>query len=88
MLVPLVIADLMRGSGHFNFAQGVVGAAVGIGASFSTTLAGYIFDQAGPVAAFLFLAGIAGSFLLPPSCRKLGRSRSSPDLRVGCLAAA
>jgi MFS family permease len=59
VLVPLVIADLMRGSGHFNFAQGVVGAAVGIGASFSTTLAGYIFDQAGPVAAFLFLAGIA-----------------------------
>jgi MFS family permease len=59
VLVPLVIADLMRGSGHFNFAQGVVGAAVGIGASFSTTLAGYIFDQAGPAAAFLFLAGIA-----------------------------
>jgi predicted MFS family arabinose efflux permease len=64
VLVPLVIADLMRGSGHFNFAQGVVGAAVGIGASFSTTLAGYIFDRAGSSAAFLFLAGIAGCGLV------------------------
>ena len=34
VLMPLAIADVMRGSGHFNLAQGVVGAAVGIGASF------------------------------------------------------
>jgi MFS family permease len=64
VLVPLVIADLMRGSGHFNFAQGVIGAAVGVGASFSTTLAGYIFDQAGSAAAFLFLAAVAGAGLV------------------------
>jgi MFS family permease len=64
ILVPLVIADLTRGSGHFNFAQGVVGAAVGIGASFSTTLAGYIFDHAGAAAAFLLLAGIAAAGLI------------------------
>jgi MFS family permease len=63
ILVPLVIADLMRGSGHFNFAQGVVGAAVGIGASFSTTLAGYVFDHAGAGAAFLLLAGVAAAGL-------------------------
>ena len=58
VLVPLVIADTTRGSGHFNFAQGVVGVAVGIGASISTTLAGYIADASGSVAAFLFLAGV------------------------------
>src|ERR1700694_5001746 len=54
VLVPLVIADVMRGSGHFNLAQGVVGAAVGIGASFSTTVAGYIADDYGSISAFLF----------------------------------
>ncbi len=59
VLVPLVIADVMRGSGHFNLAQGVVGAAVGIGASFSTTVAGYIADEYGNISAFLLLAGVA-----------------------------
>lgn len=41
-VLPLVIADTTRGTGHFNLAQGVVGRAVGIGASFNTTLAGYV----------------------------------------------
>ena len=59
ILVPLVIADVMRGSGHFNLAQGAVGAAVGIGASFSTTVAGYIADGFGSSAAFLFLSGVS-----------------------------
>jgi hypothetical protein len=40
VLVPLIIADTTRGIGHFNLAQGAVGAAVGIGASLSTTGAG------------------------------------------------
>ncbi len=44
VLVPLTIADLTRGSGHFNLAQGAVGCAMGIGASISTTLAGYVAD--------------------------------------------
>ena len=59
VLVPLMIADVMRGSGHFNLAQGTVGAAVGLGASFSTALAGFVADSLGSPAAFLFLAGIA-----------------------------
>ncbi len=59
VLVPLVIADTTRGTGHFNLAQGVVGAAVGIGASFSTTLAGYLTDQYGSSVAFLGLASVA-----------------------------
>src|SRR2546423_7544346 len=40
VLVPLVIADTTRNSGHFNLAQGVVGIAVDIGASLGTTMAG------------------------------------------------
>jgi predicted MFS family arabinose efflux permease len=62
VLIPLVIADTTRGSGHFNLAQGTVGAAVGIGASLSTALAGSIADALGDAGAFAFLAsvGVAG----------------------------
>ena len=42
VMVPLVIADLTRGTGHFNLGQGIVGTSIGIGASLSATLAGYI----------------------------------------------
>src|SRR5207253_7593908 len=59
VLVPLVLADIMRGTGHYNLAQGAVGATVGIGASLSTVIAGSISDRLGSPAAFLFLAGIA-----------------------------
>ena len=58
ILVPLIIADVTRGSGHFNLAQGVVATAVGIGAAFSTTLAGYTVDALGYRAAFLMLMGV------------------------------
>jgi predicted MFS family arabinose efflux permease len=61
VLVPLVIADVMRGTGQYNLAQGMVGAAVGIGASFSTTLAGFIADSFGSTAAFLVLAVVAAA---------------------------
>jgi predicted MFS family arabinose efflux permease len=61
VLVPLIIADTTRGTGHFNLAQGILGTAVGIGASFSTILAGYTYDHFGMVAAFLSLAGVAAA---------------------------
>jgi MFS family permease len=64
VLVPLVIADTTRGTGHFNLAQGVVGVAVGIGASFSTTLAGYVADMHGVAVAFLFLGSVGLSGLM------------------------
>jgi MFS family permease len=59
VLVPLVIADLTRKSGHFNLAQGIVGTGVGIGAALSTTFAGYLADHHGSQAAFLGLAVVA-----------------------------
>jgi MFS family permease len=59
VMVPLVVADLTRGTGRFNLGQGIVGTFVGIGASLSTTLAGYISDHFGSPAAFAGLAGIA-----------------------------
>ena len=64
VLVPLIVADIAYGSGHFNLAQGIVGTAVGIGASVSTTLAGYIADHVSGHAAFFTLAAIAAVGLL------------------------
>jgi MFS family permease len=64
-LFPLIVADLTRGTGHFNLAQGAVITAQGIGAALSTSLAGLVVVHAGYSAAFLVLAGIAASgFLL------------------------
>ena len=52
-ITPLVIADLMRGTGRFNLAQGAVATAQGVGASLSGLAAGIIVDHFGYSAAFL-----------------------------------
>ncbi len=57
--VPLVVADITRGTGRFNLGLGIVGSAVGIGAALSTTLAGYSIDHFGSSVAFFSLASIA-----------------------------
>jgi MFS family permease len=59
VLVPLVCADIMRGTGRFNLGLGVVGSAVGIGACLSTTIAGYAVDHFGNSVAFAGLACVA-----------------------------
>jgi MFS family permease len=59
VMIPLIVADVAFGSGHFNLAQGIVGTATGIGASLSTVLAGYVSDRFGSSVAFTGLAGIA-----------------------------
>jgi len=66
VMLPLLAADLTRGTSHFNLCMGVLGLAMGIGAATSTALAGWIADVAGLNAAFfsLALAGLAGVALL------------------------
>jgi MFS family permease len=59
VMVPLVVADLTRGTGRFNLGQGIIGTATGIGASLSATFAGYITDRFGSGSAFAGLAVIA-----------------------------
>jgi len=59
VLVALVIADVTRGSGHFNLAVGTVGTCMGIGASLSTLLGGYTSTAFGSYNAFLILSAIA-----------------------------
>jgi predicted MFS family arabinose efflux permease len=58
-IFPIIVADLMRGTGRFNVAQGAILTAQGIGAALSTTLAGIVVVHAGYSAAFLTLAGVA-----------------------------
>ena len=59
VMVPLIVADLTRDTGHFNLGQGIVGTFVGIGASISATLAGFLTDRYGSPWAFAGLAAIA-----------------------------
>jgi MFS family permease len=64
-LFPVILADLTRGTGHFNAAQGAVATVQGIGAALSASLAGFVILALGYSAAFLTLAGIAAvGFLL------------------------
>ncbi len=62
--LPLVVADITRGTGRFNLGLGIVGSAVGIGAALSTAFAGLAFDHFGSTAAFLGLASVAAGGLL------------------------
>ncbi len=56
LMLPLIAADLTAKTGHLNLAMGSFGLAAGLGATFSTTLAGWVADRFGPGLAFLGLA--------------------------------
>jgi MFS family permease len=51
-LTPLVIADIMRGTGRYNLAQGAIATVQGIGASLSGLVSGVIVDHFGYSSAF------------------------------------
>jgi MFS family permease len=74
---PVIVADLMRGTGRFNVAQGAIITAQGIGAALSTSLAGIVVVQAGYSAAFLTLSGVAivglglYAFVMPETRRRV-----------------
>lgn len=57
----LVIADLTQGTGRFNFTQGAIFTALGIGASLSQVIAGSIVHHFSYRVGFLFLTVIAVS---------------------------
>lgn len=59
LMIPLVVSDITHDSGRFSLGMGIVGLAVGIGATLSTTIAGYIADHMGDQAAYLTLAAFA-----------------------------
>jgi len=83
VLTPLIVADLMRGSGRYNLALGAVATMRGIGASLSSLAAGLVVDHLGYDAAFLsagLAATIATAILVIglPETRRV-RERNAPN---------
>jgi len=58
-LTPLILADVTRGTGRFNLAQGAVATVQGIGASTSGLAAGLVVDHFGYGPAFLAAGAVA-----------------------------
>jgi MFS family permease len=59
VMLPLVIADLTRGTGRYNLAQGVAGTAMGLGAATSVGVTGYVVQHFAYWAGFLGLSAVA-----------------------------
>ena len=92
VMFPLVVADITRDNGGFSLGLGIVGVAVGIGASLSTTLAGYLVDIIGHAPTFIALAGVAAIGLvlvctLMPETRPDADDPLSEDAQVAPAAA-
>jgi sugar phosphate permease len=58
VLTTLVIADLTKGTGRFNLAQGLVGTLSGVGASLSTSISGLVVERFGHTAGFLSVTAV------------------------------
>jgi MFS family permease len=66
VLTALIVADLTKGTGRFNLAQGFVGTISGVGASLSTTLSSQVAGSLGRAAGFIGISavGLAAVVLL------------------------
>jgi MFS family permease len=58
VMFPLIVADVTRETGHYTTSLGLVGLAIGGGATLSTTLAGLVADHLGVSTAFVSLAAV------------------------------
>jgi MFS family permease len=58
VLFPLIVADVTRETGRYTTCLGLVGLAIGGGATLSTTVAGLVADHLGVGAAFLSLTAV------------------------------
>ena len=59
VLLPVLVAELARNTGRFNFLQGLAGAVVSAGATLSQLLSGHLLDLLGIDRTLLVLAGVA-----------------------------
>ncbi len=66
VMLPLLAADITRGTSHFNLCMGALGLAVSLGAALSTSMGGWIADAAGvrPAFAVLGLVGALATLVL------------------------
>jgi MFS family permease len=79
VMMPLVLADLTKGTGRYNLAQGFAGSATGIAATISTFSSGYVVQYLGYAVGFLGLAvvgaaGLAILYWLVPETKAAGAS--------------
>jgi len=58
VLTALIVADLTAGTGRFNLAQGLVGAASGVGATLSTSVSGIVVEEFGYRAGLLGVSAV------------------------------
>jgi len=84
VVTVLVVADLTKRTGRFNFTQGALATATGVGAGASNLMAGFVVQAAGFDAGFVTLAAVAGVGLLfftlaMPETR--AKAEESPDPR-------
>lgn len=79
VMIPLIAADLTERTGYINLAIGSFGLAGSLGATFSTTVAGWIADHYGLATAFYALTlpallGIAIILLILPETRPAAKA--------------
>lgn len=93
-VIGVVIAsDVMRGTGRFNLAQGLMALAVGIGAALSNVTGGYVVEKFGFASGFLTLAAISVFALVffavfMPETRRDDDAEAAPDARPSQLISA
>ncbi|MGS1004628.1 MFS transporter [Burkholderia glumae] len=84
VMLPLIAADVAGGKGRYNLCIGLFGLAAGIGATLSTSLAGFAADHFGNTMSFFGLAA-AGALavllvaLAMPETRDAGLGENQPD---------
>jgi MFS family permease len=86
VLTAVVVADLTKGTGRFNLAQGLVGTVSGIGAATSTSATGLVAATYGQTAGFLAITGVgllavAIFWLFMPETNPTSPSLGSPGSR-------
>jgi len=84
VLTALVIADLTKGTGRFNLAQGLVGTLSGIGAALSTSVSGFVVASYGQAVGFwcvtsVGLLAVAILWLFMPETKGLAPARTVED---------
>ncbi len=79
----IVVADLARGTGRFNFIQGAINTGVSIGASVSNLMTGFIVKRSGYNLGFVVLAVIA-AVALATLLFAMPETRDAADERESC----
>jgi MFS family permease len=93
IMIPLIAADLTRQTGYLNLAIASFGLAAALGATISTSLAGWIADMVNPRGAFLALAvigvaALASLWRIVPETRSVEATAEQDDDTARPLASA